>query len=97
MLLIEGFNLTERVGDGFSGFPRVVFLAVPFPFDQVLEFAMVDACIEDFLDFILFFLIDDYRRRFGGFSVRDDTGCFRRAEAIYVEHRVPLVSRGQLY
>jgi len=45
----------------FGGrFPRIVFAAIPFPLDEILEFSLVPMTVEYFLHFSLCFFVDDY-------------------------------------
>ncbi len=44
------------------GFPGVITFGVPFPFDQVLEFAPLIPMGPDGLDFVLRFTLDHVRR-----------------------------------
>jgi len=40
--------------------PRIVFVAIPFPLDEILESSLVPTTVEYFLYFPLRFSIDDY-------------------------------------
>ena len=41
-------------------FPRVVFIAIPFPLDEILEFSSVPATVEYLFYLLLHFSVDDY-------------------------------------
>jgi len=43
-----------------GGFPRIVFMAIPFPLDEVLESSPVPTTVEYLLYFPLCFSVDDY-------------------------------------
>ena len=60
--------LFVEFGDFFWGvfaarrwFPGVIAMTITFPLDQVLEFLAVDARVENLVDFVLFFTVDDLR------------------------------------
>jgi len=69
-----------------SGLPGVVFTAVSFPLDEVLESSPVPTTVEYFLHLPLRFSVDDY----GRWVVLCFASCNRvvwsRSELHYVEH-----------
>ena len=74
-----------------SGLPGVVFAAVSFPLDEVLESSPVPTTIEYFLHFPLRFSVDDY----GRWVVLRFASCNRvvqsQSELHYVEHWMELL------
>jgi len=47
-------------GDFRGGLPGIMFMAIPFPLDEILEFSPVPTTVEYLLYFPLHFSIDDY-------------------------------------
>jgi len=47
-------------GDFGGRFPRVMFTAIPFPLDEILESSSVPMTIEYLLYFLLCFSVNDY-------------------------------------
>ena len=43
-----------------DGLPRIVFVAIPFPLDEILESSPVPMTVKYLLYFLLYFSIDDY-------------------------------------
>jgi len=74
-----------------SGLPGVVFAAVSFPLDEVLESSLVPTTVEYFLHLPLRFSIDDY----GWWVVLRFVSCNRvvwsQSELHYVEHWMELL------
>jgi hypothetical protein len=59
-------------GNGFlsvcqvlGGFPGVFAFTVAFPADKVLELTVVDTTVNDRIDLVFFFALNDYRFRWG--------------------------------
>jgi hypothetical protein len=59
-----------ELGNGFlsmqqvlSGFPGVFAFAVAFLADKILELSAVNMIVDDRVDFVLFFALNDYRFR----------------------------------
>ena len=69
-----------------SGLPEVVFMAVSFPLDEVLESSLMPTTVEYFLHLPLHFSVDDY----GRWVVLHFAFCNRvvwsQSELHYVEH-----------
>ena len=74
-----------------SGLPGVVFVAVSFPLDEVLESSLVPTTVEYFLHLPLCFSIDDY----GWWVVLRFVSCncvvWSQSELHYVEHWMELL------
>jgi len=43
-----------------GGFTRIVFVAIPFSLDEILESSLVSMTVEYLLYFLLCFSVDDY-------------------------------------
>ena len=73
-------------GDFGSGLPGIVFVAVSFPLNEVLESSPVPTTVEYFLYFPLRFSVDDY----GQWVVLRCVSCNRvvrgRSKLHYIEH-----------
>ena len=61
-----------KFGDLFWGvfaarcwFPGIIAMTITFPLDQVLEFLTVNARVENLVDFVFFFTVDDLRGWWG--------------------------------
>jgi len=69
-----------------SRLPEIVFTAISFPLDEVLESSLVPTTVEYFLYFLLHFSINDYRQ----WVVLHFVFCNRviqsRSELHYIEH-----------
>jgi len=61
MFVIE-FRHQFWCGNFGGGFPRVVFTAIPFPLDEILESSPVPMTVEYLLYFLLCFSVNDYGR-----------------------------------
>ena len=61
VFFVEFGDLFWGVFTARSWFPGVIAMTITFPLDQVLEFLTVDARVENFVDFVLFFAVDDLR------------------------------------
>ena len=74
-----------------SRLPGVVFAAISFPLDEVLEFSPVPMTIKYFLYLLLCFSIDDYRQ----WMVLHFASCnwvvWSRSKLCYVEHWIELL------
>jgi hypothetical protein len=64
MELGNGFLCMQQV---LGGFPGVFAFAVAFPADKVLELTVVNTAVNDRIDFVFFFALNDYRFRRGRF------------------------------
>ena len=62
---VRTMEVSESIGgmEVCSGFPRVFADSIALPLDKVVEFSTYDPAVEDALDFELFVVIDDHRRR----------------------------------
>jgi hypothetical protein len=60
----NGFFCMRQV---FGGFPGVFAFTVAFPADKVLELTAVNTTVNDRVDFVFFFALNDYRFRQGRF------------------------------
>ena len=73
-------------GDFGGGLPRIVFVAIPFPLDEILESSLVPMTVEYLLYFPLCFSINDY----GQWVVFCSPSCDRvfqgQSKLHYVEH-----------
>jgi len=49
-------------GDFGSGLPGIVFMAVFFPLNEILESSLMPTAVEYLLYFLLWFSIDNYER-----------------------------------
>jgi len=49
-------------GDFGDRFPRIVFAAIPFPLDEILESSLVPTTVEYLFYFLLCFSVNDYRQ-----------------------------------
>jgi hypothetical protein len=70
----SGWILFVELGNGFlcmrkvlGGFPGVFTFAVAFPADKILELTVVNTTINDRIDLIFFFALNNYRFRRGWF------------------------------
>jgi len=78
-------------GDFGGGLPGIVFTAVSFPLNEILESSLVPMTIEYLLYFLLCFSINDY----GQWVIFHFLSCDRviqsQSELYYVEHWVELL------
>jgi len=49
-------------GDFGSGLPGIVFMAISFPLNEILESSLMPTAVEYLLYFLLWFSIDNYGR-----------------------------------
>jgi len=74
-----------------GGLPRIVFVAIPFPLDEILESSPVPTTVEYFLYFPLCFSVDDY----GWWVVFHSPSCNRVfwgwSKLHYIEHWMELL------
>ena len=78
--------------EDFGGrLPRIVFVAIPFPLDEILESSLVPMTVEYLLYFLLHFSVDDY----GWWVVFRSPSCDRvfqgQSKPHYVEHWMELL------
>ena len=59
ILFVEFGDLFWGVFAARRWFPGIIAMTITFPLDQVLEFLTVDARVENLVDFVLFFTVDD--------------------------------------
>src|ERR1700726_3484588 len=83
-----------KLSDGFGGvrkiirrFPGPLVRSISKPMDEVLQFAVANARIQDFLDFPLHIVRDLYRRWRRLYSTREAI-LSMRLEKRHMEHRV---------
>jgi hypothetical protein len=62
---VEFGNSFHSVCQVLGGFPGVFAFAVAFPADKVLELTAVNTTVNDRIDFVFFFALNDYRFRQG--------------------------------
>jgi len=74
-----------------SGLPGVVFVAVSFPLDEVLESSLVPTTVEYFLHLLLRFSVDDYGRWVVLRFVSHNQVVRSQNELHYVEHWMKLL------
>ena len=74
-----------------SRLPGVVFVAVSFPLDEVLESSLVPTTVKYFLHLLLRFSIDDYGRWVVFCFVSCNRVVWSRSELHYVEHWMELL------
>jgi hypothetical protein len=67
ILFVEFGNGFLSMRQVFSGFPGVFAFAVAFSADKVLELTAVNTAIDDRINFVFFFTLNDYRFRQGWF------------------------------
>jgi hypothetical protein len=63
ILFVEFGNSFLSVCQVLGGFPGVFAFAVAFPADKVLELTAVNTTVDDRIDLVFFFALDDYRFR----------------------------------
>jgi len=69
-----------------SGLPGIVFTAISFPLDEVLESSLVPTTVEYFLYFLLHFSINDYRQWVVLHFVSCNQIIWSWSELHYIEH-----------
>jgi len=69
-----------------SGLPGIVFMAISFPLDEVLESSLVPTTVEYFLYFLLHFSINDYRQWVVLHFVSCNQIIWSWSELHYIEH-----------
>jgi len=74
-----------------SGLPGVVFMAVFFPLDEVLESSPVPMTVEYFLHLLLHFSVDDYGQWVVLCFASRNQVVWSRSEFHYVEHWMELL------
>jgi hypothetical protein len=55
-----------------GGFPGVFAFAIAFPADKVLELTAVNMTVDDGIDFVFFFALNNYRFKQGWFCRRNE-------------------------
>ena len=78
-------------GDFGSGLPGVVFAAISFPLDEVLESSLVPMTVEYFFHLLLCFSINDYGRWVVLHFASRNRVVWNRSELHYVEHWIELL------
>jgi hypothetical protein len=96
----SGWILFVELGNGFfsmqqvlGGFPGVFAFAVALPADKVLELTVVNTTVNDRINFVFFFALNDYRFR-RGWLVK--TVVVPWAEAADMEDRIQVKVGGEL-
>jgi len=74
-----------------SGLPGVVFVAISFPLNEVLELSLVPTTVEYFPHLPLHFSVDDYGWRVVLHFVSRNRVVWSRSEFHYVEHWIELL------
>ena len=72
-------------------FPRVVFMAIPFLLDEILESSSVPMTVKYLLYFLLCFSIDDYRQWMVFCSPFCDRVFWGRSKLHYIEYWMELL------
>ena len=80
-----------RSGDFGGGLPGIVFMAISFPLDEVLESSPVPTTVKYLFYFPLWFSVDDYGRRVVLCFPACDWVIRSRSELYYVEHWMELL------
>ena len=93
ILFVEILNNVRCVIEVGGGFPGVFSMAIAFPFDQILKFLAEDARVEDFLDLVLPFAVNDVRWWWCGLF---EAIIVSGAESINVYDRVDCHAGGQI-
>jgi len=74
-----------------SGLPGIVFVAISFPLNEILESSLVPTTVEYLLYFPLCFSVDDY----GQWVIFHFLACYQviqgRSELHYVEYQIELL------
>ena len=78
-------------GDFGGGLPGIVFVAVSFPLNEILESSPVPMTVEYLLYFLLCFSIDDYGRWVIFRFLSCDQVVWSRSKLYYVEHCMELL------
>jgi hypothetical protein len=86
----DGFLCMQQV---FGGFLGVFAFAVAFPADKILELTAVNMTVDDGINFVLFFTLNDYRFR-QGWLVK--TVVVLWTEATDMEDGIQIEVRGEL-
>ena len=78
-------------GDFGGRFPRIMFTAIPFPLDEILESSLVPTTVEYLLYFPLCFSINDYGQWVVFCSLSCDQVFWGWSKLYYVEHWMELL------
>ena len=60
---MEFRDFIRSIADVSGVFPGISFCSVTFPFDQILETSAVHPTVQDPFHYVLFFPVDEFRRR----------------------------------
>jgi hypothetical protein len=90
---VELGNSFLSVCQVLGGFPSVFAFAVAFPADKVLELMAENTTVDDGIDFVFFFALNDYRFR-RGWLVK--TVVMPWAKATDMEHGIQVQVRREL-
>jgi hypothetical protein len=93
ILFVEFGNGFFSVCQVLDGFPGVFAFTVAFPADKVLELTAVNTTVNDRVDFVFFFTLNDYRFR-RGWLVK--TVVVPWTETADMEDRIQIEVRGEL-
>jgi hypothetical protein len=93
VLFVEFGNSFLSVHQVLGGFPGVFTFAVAFPADKVLELTAVNTTVDDRIDLVFFFTLNDYRFRRGRFV---KTVVVPRTEVTDIENGIQVEVRGEL-
>ena len=78
-------------GDFGGRLPRIVFAAIPFPLDEILESSLVPTTVKYLLYFLLRFSVNDYGRWVVFHSPSCDWVFWSQSKLHYVEHWIELL------
>jgi hypothetical protein len=93
VLFVEFGNSFLSVRQVFGGFPGVFAFAVAFPANKVLELMVVNTTVDDRINLVFFFALNDYRFRRGRFV---KTVVVPWTEATDMEDGIQVEVRGEL-
>ena len=78
--------------EDFGGrLPRIVFVAIPFPLDEILEFSLVPMTVKYLLYFPLCFFVDDYGQWVVFHFLSCDWVFWGQSKLYYVEYWIELL------
>ena len=69
---MEFCDFIWSVADIPGVFPGIAFCSITFPFDQILETSVVHPTVQDLFHYVLFFPVNEFRRRGRMSSSADD-------------------------
>jgi len=76
----------------FGGrFPRVMFMAIPFPLNEILESSLVPMTVEYLLYFLFYFSVDDYGQWVIFCFLSCDQVVWGQSKLHYIKHWMELL------